>query len=256
MIRLSLLFVLLGAAAVFGGTLSPEFLEWEGRIVGGSNAVSGQFPYQVSLRSSANTHFCGASILNNRYVLTAAHCTQGRTLANTRVVVGTHLLNSGGFAHASSRIIIHPSYNPSTLANDISMVQTTVAIAFNQFAQPIGLSSTFVNTAAGAVVTGWGQLGANAGIPNNLQWLRTDIITLANCRSRHSAANSARVFDNTICTLSPVGRGMCMGDAGGPLVHGGLQHGIVSWGIPCGLGSPDVFARTSSHINWILANAV
>ncbi|KXJ70758.1 hypothetical protein RP20_CCG022539 [Aedes albopictus] len=256
MFRLSLVFVLLGAAAVFGGTLSPEFLEWEGRIVGGQNAASGQFPYQVSLRSSANAHFCGASIISNRWVLSAAHCTVGRTLANTRVVVGTHLLNSGGISHASSRIVNHGSYNANTLANDVSLVQTASVIGMNNLAQTIALGGFFINTASGALASGWGRLGANAGIPNNLQWLSTSIITLADCRARHSVANRASVFDNTVCTLSPTGQGMCMGDSGGPLVHGGAQHGIVSWGIPCGLGSPDVFARVASHVNWILANAV
>ncbi|XP_019526171.3 chymotrypsin-2-like [Aedes albopictus] len=256
MFRLSLLFVLLGAIAVFGGTLSPEFLEWEGRIVGGQNAASGQFPYQVSLRSSANHHFCGASIINNRWVLSAAHCTVGRTLANTRVVVGTHLLNSGGFSHASSRIVNHGSYNANTLANDVSLVQTASVIGFNSLAQPIGLGATNIVTASGALVSGWGRLGSTAGVPNNLQWLSTSIISLADCRARHTVANRASVFDNTICTLSPTGQGTCMGDSGGPLVHGGLQQGIVSWGIPCAQGFPDVFARVSSHRTWILNNAV
>ncbi|XP_053685195.1 chymotrypsin-2-like [Sabethes cyaneus] len=255
MFRLALLFVIGSAVAVFGNTLPAEFLEWEGRIVGGQNAASGQFPYQVSLRSSANSHFCGASIINNRWVLSAAHCTVGRTLANTRVVVGTHLLLSGGFSHASSRIVNHGSYNSNTLANDVSLVQTSVAIGLNNLAQPIGLGANFINTASGAIASGWGRLGANAGIPNNLQWLSTSIITLADCRARHSAANRGSVFDNTICTLSPSGQGMCMGDSGGPLVHGGNQQGIVSWGIPCGLGAPDVFARVSSHRTWILNNA-
>ncbi|XP_058829147.1 chymotrypsin-2-like [Topomyia yanbarensis] len=256
MFRLSLLFVVVSAVAVFGSTLPAEYLEWEGRIVGGSNAGSGQFPYQVSLRSAANAHFCGGSVINNRYALSAAHCTVGRTTANTRVVVGTHLLNSGGVSHNVARIVNHGSYNSNTLANDVSLVQTASTISFNNLVQTIGLAANFINTGSGALASGWGQLGANAGIPNNLQWLSTSIITLADCRSRHSAANAARVHDSTVCTLSPSGQGMCMGDSGGPLVHGGLQQGIVSWGIPCGLGSPDVFARVSSHRTWILNNAV
>ncbi|XP_055596059.1 chymotrypsin-2-like [Uranotaenia lowii] len=254
MFRLSLLFVLVAAVAVFGKTLPVEYQEWEGYIVGGQNAASGQFPYQVSLRSAQNAHFCGGSIVNNRWILSAAHCTIGRTTANTRVVVGTHLLNSGGVMHNAQAIINHPSYNANTLANDISVVHTATVIAFTNLAQPIGLAANFINTAAGALASGWGQLGANAGIPNNLQWLSTSIITLADCRSRHSVANAARVFDHTVCTLSPTGQGMCMGDSGGPLVHGGLQQGVVSWGIPCGLGAPDVFARVSSFRAWILSH--
>lgn len=40
--------------AIPDATLDPEFQEWEGRIVGGSNAAAGQFRYQVSLRSAGN----------------------------------------------------------------------------------------------------------------------------------------------------------------------------------------------------------
>lgn len=48
---------------------------------------------------------------------------------------------------------------------------------------------------------------------------------------------------------------MCMGDSGGPLVvgtgGGRTVIGAVSWGIACAVGSPDVFARVSSHRPWI-----
>jgi trypsin len=89
-------------------------------------------------------------------------------------------------------------------------------------------------------------------IPNNLQWLDTSVLTNDDCRSRHSIINAARVFDNTICTFRQAGQGMCMGDSGGPLVAGGSVVGSVSWGIACAQGFPDVFARTSSHREWIV----
>lgn len=51
-------------------------LNW--RVVGGSNASPGQFPYIASLRRVlTGSHFCGGVIINNAYVLTAAHCTRG-----------------------------------------------------------------------------------------------------------------------------------------------------------------------------------
>ncbi|XP_055626318.1 chymotrypsin-2-like [Toxorhynchites rutilus septentrionalis] len=254
MYRLSLLLVVAGAVAVLGNVLPLEFIEGEQRIVGGSNAASGQFPYQVSLRSAANSHFCGGSIISNRWVLSAAHCTVGRTLANTRVVVGTHLLNSGGIMHQVSRIVNHAQYNGNSLTNDICVVQTASTIAFNNLVRSIPLGNANINTASGAVISGWGQLGANTGIPNNLQFLRKNIISLADCRSRHGG-NAAFVHTNTICSLAPAGQGICMGDSGGPLTFNGAVHGIASWVIPCGRGFPDVYARVSSHVNWIMNNA-
>lgn len=59
------LFLVLAFVAVTLALPFSDFLiEREGRIVGGSNAALGQFPYQVSMRTAANSHFCGGSIIN------------------------------------------------------------------------------------------------------------------------------------------------------------------------------------------------
>lgn len=244
-------FVLVALLAVALATPVPDALR-AGRIVGGGTVALGVLPYQVSLRTNANFHFCGGSIINNRWALSAAHCTIGRAQNAVRVVVGTVLLNSGGIAHQSSRIVNHPSYNSNQISNDVSVVQTASTIAFNVNVQPIALGATQIGAVA-AVVSGWGGTTVNGGAsPNQLQGLNTRTITNAECRTRHTAQNAAFVFDHKICTFTQAGQGICQGDSGGPLVSGGAVIGTVSWNIPCARGWPDAYDRVSHFRTWIL----
>uniref|UniRef100_A0A182QRS9 Peptidase S1 domain-containing protein n=1 Tax=Anopheles farauti TaxID=69004 RepID=A0A182QRS9_9DIPT len=235
----------------------PKYQQWKGRIVGGRYAQDGDFPYQASFRTVGGMHICGGAVLNQQWIVTAASCMFGRTTSDTRVVVGAYRLSQGGFNLGLRRIIIHPNFADQTLANDVAVVRVSSLMVLSDAVQGVQLGSYNINVAYGALVSGWGRTEfSNPQFPDNLQYIAVNVISQLECRARFAAPYDARIYDSTICSSSPIGEGTCLGDAGSPLVHGAELHGIVSWGIPCGEGYPDVYARVSSHRGWILAHTL
>ena len=45
-----------------------------GQIVGGVEAIPNSWPWMVSLRNRRGRHYCGGSILNDRWIITTADC--------------------------------------------------------------------------------------------------------------------------------------------------------------------------------------
>lgn len=130
------------------------------RIVGGQTAQPGQFPYIVSLRIVSEImdpfHNCGGSILNERWVLTAAHCVEfGAEL--TRIVVGAHHLLEDGIEHRVHRIFVHPGYDAETLSDDIALIELAEPIEFGERVQPVELIEDFVPAGERATIAGWGN---------------------------------------------------------------------------------------------------
>lgn len=155
MLKLSICFLVVFA---IGALASDE----PDRIVGGQQARRGQFPHQVSLRrNTTRAHFCGGSIIHERFVLSAAHCTQNAFSmpANVQIAVGAHHRANGGILHTVLRIINHPRFNRRRMENDICVIQTTTPIRFGQYVRAIKLPSTNLpdENNLPLTVSGWGQ---------------------------------------------------------------------------------------------------
>lgn len=73
------------------------------------------------------------------------------------------------------------------------------------------------------------------------------------CLERYIDSGEDFVTNSSICALLAKGQGVCFGDSGSPLVARGKLIGIVSWGIPCAMGFPDVYTRISFFLDWILS---
>ncbi|PSN32218.1 Chymotrypsin-2 [Blattella germanica] len=160
------------AQCAFGSDYNPL---WSSRVVGGSNAQTGEFPFQVSLRSaSSNSHFCGGSIISSDYVLTAAHCVDGSSGSSIVVVTGSIHLNSGGARHGVSRV----TYPGWSLPNNLQRVDLQAISNDNCQSSHSGtIYSTSICASAGAgkgVCNGdsGGPLSVNGKIVGIVSWGR------------------------------------------------------------------------------------
>jgi len=226
------------------------------RIVGGTEATDGQFPSAITLQSGAGTSlFCGGSILNQNWALTAAHCIDGRTSVwvryNTRITGS----NAGGKAILSSRIIKHESYNSNTIINDVGLIQLSEPFELGQTNAAAVTLATTEPVSGTMVAVGWGTTSSGGGsLPANLRYVDVPLVPRATCEGNYNSVNP--IHASMICA-GESGKDSCQGDSGGMLLDKATnqQVGIVSWGVGCGSpGYPGVYANIANLLEWITRN--
>ncbi|TSQ92663.1 Ovochymase-2 [Bagarius yarrelli] len=216
------------------------------RIVGGSQGLYGSHPWLVSLRFR-ESHFCGASILTDRWLLSAAHCFSTSTQAFLRgveAVVGDY----------DQRVVDRWEQR------------------FDDFAQPVclPLPGEIFLPKTPCVVAGWGLMKERGQMASVLQEVQLDLVDPAICR--HVLQTIRPELQNlTVLCAGPDrgGKDACQGDSGGPLLCPRTDGqwvlvGITSWGKGCGRGwinnwmkpltrrsSPAVFTNLPMFIKWL-----
>ncbi|XP_030639319.1 trypsin-2-like [Chanos chanos] len=228
--------VLLGAAFAFE----------DDKIVGGYECKRHSQPWQVSL--NAGYHFCGGSLINQNWVVSAAHCYKSRI----EVRLGEHhiQLNDGTEQFIdSSRVIRHPDYNSRTIDNDIMLIKLSTPATLNSYVQPVALPSSCAPAGTRCTVSGWGNTMSTTDDRNKLQCLEIPILSFTDCNNSYPGM----ITDAMFCAgYLEGGKDSCQGDSGGPVVCNGELQGVVSWGYGCAeKNHPGVYAKVCIFNQWI-----
>jgi len=215
------------------------------KIVGGQ--VSPGRPFIAALlyeKDGKLFQYCGASVIGDRWLLTAAHCeVQTGELA---IINRSNLGSAGGQLLRIERVLNYPQYDSKTHDNDLAVLYVSgdisLAIPRVHVVKPPA-------TGTEVLVSGWGLTSENGKQSLLLREVQVPIVSNEVCKVQYSDLTG-----NMVCA-GKSGKDSCQGDSGGPLFLTGdavQQVGIVSYGVGCGRkGYPGVYTQVDRYQKWI-----
>ncbi|XP_037738233.1 suppressor of tumorigenicity 14 protein isoform X1 [Chelonia mydas] len=236
------------------------------RIVGGQDSEVGEWPWQVSLHVKSQGHICGASLISDKWLVSAAHCFQDESQIRYSdpkqwtAFLGLHdqseRTNEMVQERSIKRIITNSQFNDFTYDYDIAVLELQSPVNFTTTVRPICLPDATHDFPAGKEiwVTGWGATSEGGIGASILQKAAIRVINQTMCNTLLADQITSRMICVGILTG---GIDACQGDSGGPLVSVESNNrlflaGVVSWGDGCARrNKPGVYTRVSKLRDWI-----
>lgn len=242
-------------------------LHAEDRILGGTEAAPGSWPWQAALQLHHNLdldrHFCAGALIDTRHVLTASHCVRyfpPMLHSLIRIHLGSHSREATdatevdiGIEHICEHRTSYKTYN------DIAIIKLDKNVSLTKFIQPVCLPEYSINDTlpenTELYATGWGRIDRDKqdALAHVLRQLETRTLNADDCQKRLSV----KLLDTIICTEHVTGS-TCHGDSGGPLVRrdengAWFLEGVISGGPKaCGdTRTPMRATRVSRFVRWI-----
>lgn len=256
--------VLAALLSIAAAKLHPTLnIDLDPRIVNGQPSVRGQFPFYALLliTTPSGRGACGGNLINNRWILTAAHCVaDGESfevhLGALRV---SNFTEPGRVIVRTRTAFAHPLYLPSIVWNDIALIRLDKPIQFSETIQPIQLpTSNDLPVMSPVRAIGFGlQNTSDTTLAPILQHALLHTISYTDCLRQFPIIFLRR---SVICAVGLVSESPCNGDSGGPLIEENVESpqtptlvGLTSFGSAsgCHLGLPAVFTRVHSFLAWI-----
>ncbi|XP_078514486.1 enteropeptidase [Lissotriton helveticus] len=231
------------------------------KIVGGTDAKIGAWPWIVSLHFGGRP-VCGATLVSNEWLVSAAHCVYGRNLipSQWKAVHGLHTTLNLTYPQTVTRtidqIVINPHYNKRTKDSDIIMMHLDIKVNYTEYIQPIclpELNEDFLPR-TNCSIAGWGTTEYQGAVAYTLQEAVIPLISNENCQQQMPEYN---ITANMICGgYEEGGVDTCQGDSGGPMIceqnSRWVLAGVTSFGYRCAQPSrPGVYVRVTRFLDWI-----
>ncbi|XP_034236378.1 melanization protease 1-like isoform X3 [Thrips palmi] len=259
------------------------------KIMGGEEAKLGEHPWMALFNiyyynANVTMFGCGGSLINKRYVLSAAHCASTPKENRINFVrLGEHNIETSPdcqYDHAAKSTfcadkaidytvemeIVHEDYNPRNVTNDVLLIRLSTDVVYTDFIKPLCLPEIeevlpFPEVGALLTVVGWGRSREGQEVNNLKLQVRLPVFLFSDCRAIYRTKRREIYSDLQFCAGGQKKKDSCGGDSGGPLMRPVLREGRLRWEIvgivsfgpgACALiNFPGVYVKVAHYLQWI-----